>query len=194
MSFAAKYDETNPRSRATTTPDDLDHGNATRLHCKYDFPSFSRDSGEIPIWHGQNKRDGSRAKLGKSYLRCNRVALLEPSLLFCPCQIGISPEYAPYQKPRPHPGLDNADIGPSLSHVSLYRTKTLSRTYLYDFVCDVTRFTHLVTSHSQRRSGRWSGRTGGRTRPPQRIPWKRQLYGRLPRPRLKDTHLPLTGD
>jgi len=34
-----------------------------------------------------------------------------------------------------------------LSHVSLYRTKSLSRTYLYDFVCDVTRFTHLVTSH-----------------------------------------------
>jgi hypothetical protein len=28
----------------------------------------------------------------------------------------------------------------------LYRTKPLSRTYLYDFVCDVTRFTHLVTS------------------------------------------------
>jgi hypothetical protein len=72
-------------------------------------------------------------------------ALLEPSLLFGPCEIGISPEYAPYQKPRPNyththththtnSGLDNADIGPSLSHVSLYRTKPLSRTYLYDFV------------------------------------------------------------
>ena len=35
-----------------------------------------------------------------------------------------------------------------VSHVSQYRTKTLSRTYLYDLVCDVTRFTHLVTSHS----------------------------------------------
>ena len=75
-------------------------------------------------------------------------ALLEPSLLFGPCQIGISPEYAPYQKPRPRSGFDNADIGPSLSHVSLYHTKLLSRTYLYDFVCDVTRFTHLVTSQS----------------------------------------------
>ena len=73
-------------------------------------------------------------------------ALLEPSLLFGPCQIGISPEYAPYQKPRPRSGFDNADIGPSLSHVSLYHTKLLSRTYLYDFLCDVTRFTHLVTS------------------------------------------------
>ena len=74
-------------------------------------------------------------------------ALLEPSLLFGPCQIGISPGYAPYQKPRPRWGFDNADIGPSLSHVSLYHTKLLSRTYLYDFVRDVTRFTHLVTSH-----------------------------------------------
>ena len=46
----------------------------------------------------------------------------------------------------PFEGFDNADIGPSLSHVSLYHTKLLSRTYLYDFVCDVTRFTHLVTS------------------------------------------------
>jgi hypothetical protein len=73
-------------------------------------------------------------------------ALLQPSLLFGPCLIGISPEYAPYQKPRTHSGLDNADIGPSLSHVSLYRTKLLSRAYLYDFVCDVTMFTHLVTS------------------------------------------------
>jgi len=35
-------------------------------------------------------------------------ALLEPSLLFGPCQIGISPEYAPYQKPRPRSGFDNA--------------------------------------------------------------------------------------
>ena len=43
-------------------------------------------------------------------------------------------------------GFDNAHIGPSLSHVSLYHTKLLSRTYLYDFVCDVIRFTHLVTS------------------------------------------------
>jgi hypothetical protein len=46
----------------------------------------------------------------------------------------------------PFEGFDNADIGPSLSHVSLYHTKLLSRTYLYDFLCDVTRFTHLVTS------------------------------------------------
>jgi hypothetical protein len=74
-------------------------------------------------------------------------SLLEPSLLFGPCQIGISLEYAPYQKPRPHSGLDNSDIGPSLLHVSLHRTKPLSRTYLYDFVCDVSRFTQLVTSH-----------------------------------------------
>ena len=43
--------------------------------------------------------------------------------------------------------FDNTDVGPLLSHVSLYHTKLLSRTYLYDFVCDVTRFTHLVTSH-----------------------------------------------
>ena len=46
----------------------------------------------------------------------------------------------------PFEGFDNADIGPSLSHVSLYHTKLLSRPYLYDFPCDVTRFTHLVTS------------------------------------------------
>ena len=83
-------------------------------------------------------------------------ALLEPSLLFGPCQIGISPEYAPYQKPRPRSGFDNADIGPSLSNVSLYHTKLLSRTYLYDFVfvCDVTRFTHLVTSQEEGERGR----------------------------------------
>jgi hypothetical protein len=49
-----------------------------------------------------------------------------------------------HQKSRPRSGFDNADIGPSLSHVSLYHMKLLSRTYLYDFVCDV--FTHLVTS------------------------------------------------
>jgi hypothetical protein len=30
--FATKYDETNPRPRAATTPDVLDHGDATRLH------------------------------------------------------------------------------------------------------------------------------------------------------------------
>jgi len=46
----------------------------------------------------------------------------------------------------PFEGFDNADIGPSLSHISLYHTKLLSRTYMYDFLCDVTRFTHLVTS------------------------------------------------
>jgi hypothetical protein len=40
MSTRGHYDETNTRSSATTTPDDLDHGNATRLHCKYDCPSF----------------------------------------------------------------------------------------------------------------------------------------------------------
>ena len=83
-------------------------------------------------------------------------ALLEPYLLFGPCQIGISPEYAPYQKPRSRSGFDNADIVPSLSHVSLYHTKLLSRTYLYDFVfvCDVTRFTHLVTSQEEGERGR----------------------------------------
>jgi len=54
--------------------------------------------------------------------------------------------HAPYQNPRPHPGLENADVGPSLSHVFPNCTKSLPRTYVYDFVCDVTRFTHLVTS------------------------------------------------
>jgi hypothetical protein len=37
-------DETNPRRRATTTPNDLDHGDATQLHCEYDCPSFARAS------------------------------------------------------------------------------------------------------------------------------------------------------
>jgi hypothetical protein len=35
-----QYDQTNPRPRATTTRDDLDHGDAARLHCKHDCPSF----------------------------------------------------------------------------------------------------------------------------------------------------------
>ena len=110
-----KYDKTNPRPRATTRRNVLDHGDATRLHCKHNCPSFSR---AVPfIWSMTDSK------------------------------VGISPEYDPYQNPRPCSGFDNTDIGASLSHVSLYHTKLLSRTYLYDFVCNVTRFTHLVTSH-----------------------------------------------
>jgi hypothetical protein len=57
--------------------------------------------------------------------------------------------------------FDNTDVGPLLSHVSLYHMKLLSRTYLYDFVCDVTRFTDLVTSQGGGgvRSGPGAART-----------------------------------
>ena len=79
-------------------------------------------------------------------------ALFEPILLFGTCQIGLSTEFVTYQKPRPPirvsiPRVLGLQPSP-VSHVSQYRTKTLSRTYLYDLVCDVTRFTHFVTSHS----------------------------------------------
>jgi hypothetical protein len=40
--FPSNYDETNPRPRAITTHDVLDHGDATRLHCKHVCPSFAR--------------------------------------------------------------------------------------------------------------------------------------------------------
>jgi hypothetical protein len=35
--FATKYDQTNPTPRTTTVPDDHGHGDATRLHCEYDW-------------------------------------------------------------------------------------------------------------------------------------------------------------
>ena len=35
-------------------------------------------------------------------------------------KVGISPEYDPYQNPRPRSGFDNADIGPSLCHVFVF--------------------------------------------------------------------------
>ena len=67
------------------------------------------------------------------------------------------PRISPYQKPRPRSGFDNADIGPSLSQVSLYHMKLLSRTCLYVVTrvtsTRVTRFTHLVTSQSTKLRG-----------------------------------------
>jgi len=112
--------------------------------------------------HARPPRDTSSTTMTRHVYIVNTTtrALLEPSLLFGPCQIGISPEYAPYQKPRARSGFDNADVGPSLSHVSLYHTKLLSRTYLYDFVCNVTRFTHLITSQGPGRGLRGGGRRG----------------------------------
>ena len=35
-SITTKYDETTPRTRANTVPDDQNHGDATRIHWKHD--------------------------------------------------------------------------------------------------------------------------------------------------------------
>jgi hypothetical protein len=71
-------------------------------------------------------------------------------------------EYASYQKPRPPIRISITRVlGLQASPGIVYRTKPLSRTYMYDFVCDMTRFTHLVTSHLVRRTlGSRGVRTG----------------------------------
>ena len=57
--------------------------------------------------------------------------------------------HASVRRPRPwrHNTIELKSTELRSSRSLYYRTKPLSRTYLYVFVCDVTRFTHLVMSH-----------------------------------------------
>jgi hypothetical protein len=85
------YDETNPRSRSTTTPDDLDHGNATRLHCKHDCPNFARAFfWPMPDWYvprntplikplGPIRRPGIIARKGGQDRSRGRLRCLGPA-------------------------------------------------------------------------------------------------------------------
>ena len=56
--------------------------------------------------------------------------------------------HASVRRPRPwrHNTIELKSTELRSSRSLYYRTKPLSRTYLYVFVCDVTRFTHFVTS------------------------------------------------
>ncbi len=103
------------------------HAIAKEQYPRYRSPNGTEafDKGRIlgRYQSGMDQIKGTaRAKLGQSCFQCKRVA--------SPCS-----------------RTSGVVAARGRGFVSSYLVaKLLSRTYLYDFVCDVTRFTHLITS------------------------------------------------